>query len=114
MSDNFSQVAVEALVQEYTQARLKDCMVKEDFANAMKSANKHIYMEILRENIMSELKLAESASIDDIKLAPLLAINKDYEPPMKYDVESKYNLNHLNNEQAIGYDNMEERAANLE
>lgn len=33
---------------------------------------------------------------------------------MKYDFESKYNLNEINNEQAIGYDKMEERFNDIE
>lgn len=33
---------------------------------------------------------------------------------LPYDVESKHNLNNLNNETAIGYNNLEERAANIE
>jgi hypothetical protein len=32
----------------------------------------------------------------------------------EYDAESKYNLGHLNNDQAIGFRNLEERAKNVE
>ena len=58
---------------------------------------------------MDELKLAESAKIEEFDWAKTVG-----EPQRLVDPESKYNLNHLNNEQAIGYRNLEERAANLE
>jgi hypothetical protein len=53
------------LVQNYTQARLKDCLLKPDFAKAVKTANGHIYLKVLRENILDELKLAESVKIEE-------------------------------------------------
>lgn len=58
---------------------------------------------------MDELKLAESAKIEEFDWAK----NAGHSSRL-LDVESKYNLNHLNNEKAIGYRNLEERAANLE
>ena len=88
--------------------------MKQDFAVAMKSPNAHIYMEMLRENIMSELKLSESASVDEIDLMPLIEMNRGVDLGIKYDAESKYNLDHLNNEHAIGFQNLEERAANID
>ena len=65
MEEKFDQKNVETIVQDYTQARLKDCLLKVDFAQAMRSPNGHIYLKVLRENILDELKLAESATVDE-------------------------------------------------
>ena len=115
MAENFDQQKVEGLVQAYTQARLKDCMLKQDFAVALRSPNAHIYLELLRESVMAELKLSEPATVDEFAWAPLSAAMSTLPPSqtLTYDAESKYNLQHLNNEQAIGYDNLEARAADL-
>jgi len=66
-------------------------------------------LKVLRENIFDELKLVESAKVEEFDWHRNMA-----EPARLVDAESKYNLNHLNNEEAIGYRNLEERAANLE
>ena len=108
MEEKFDQRRVEAIVQDYTQARLKDCLLNVDFAKAMRSPNGHIYLKVLRENILDELKLTESATVDEfdwMKQREYLGKSR------QHDAESKYNLNHLNNEDAIGYRNLEERAA---
>lgn len=69
-------------------------------------------MKVLRENIIDELKLTESATVEEFewKKTP----DCDWEGEIKIDVESKYNLHHLNNEDAIGYRNLEDRAADIE
>lgn len=109
--EKFDQDKVEHLIQEYTQARLKDCMLKPDFATALRSPNASIYLKMLKEHVMSELKLNESASITEFDWGRLPA--QGLEAALKYDPESRYNLNHLNNEQAIGYRNLENRAADI-
>ena len=38
-----------------------------EFAKAVKSDNSHIYMGVLKENIMDELKLNSSATITEMK-----------------------------------------------
>lgn len=108
MEEKFDQKRTESIVQDYTQARLKDCMLKVDFAKAMRSPNGHIYLKVLRENILDELKLVESAKVDEFEWTK----KPEYHAAeSQYDAESKYNLHHLNNEDAIGYRNLEERAA---
>jgi len=84
--------------------------MKPEFAKAVRTTNGHIYLKVLRENILDELKLAESAKVDEFNWAKAVGTGED----AGVDAESKYNLNHVNNEQAIGYRNLEERAANLE
>lgn len=56
---------VEALIEEYTYARLKECQLNVDFASAMKSPNAHIYTKVLRERVMDELKMDEEAKLDE-------------------------------------------------
>lgn len=109
--EKFDQDRVEHLIQEYTQARLKDCMLKPDFATALRSPNANIYLKMLKENVMNELKLNESASIAEFEWGRLPV--EGLQNVLKYDPESRYNLNHLNNEQAIGYQNLENRAADI-
>lgn len=86
-------------------------MLKPDFATALRSPNANIYLKMLKENVMSELKLNESASIAEFEWEKLPA--QGLQTALKYDLESRYNLNHLNNEQAIGYRNLETRAADI-
>ena len=94
--EKFDQERVEHLIREYTQARLKDCMLKPKFATALKSPNAHIYLKMLQENVMNELKLNESASIGEFSWEKLPM--EGYVHALKHDVEARYNLNHLNNE----------------
>ena len=61
---------------------------------------------------MDELKLAEAATLDEFQsLGPR---DSGAEQAIRYDPASRYSLHHLNNEEAIGYQNLEERAANIE
>ena len=59
---NMNQDKIEGLVQDYMQLRLNDCLIKKDFASAMNTDNKHVYMKVLRERIFEELKLTEEAN----------------------------------------------------
>jgi hypothetical protein len=40
---------IEHIVQEYTQARIRDCMLKPEFASALKTSDAQVYMQMLRE-----------------------------------------------------------------
>ena len=112
MSADFDQKKVEGLIHDYTQARMKECTLKEDFAKVLKTQNGHVYIKVLRERILEELKLTEITTIDEFEWFKMPESGQDKILP--YDVESKHNLNNLNNETAIGYNNLEERAANIE
>jgi len=52
-------------VQEYTQARIKECMLKPEFGAALKTSDAHLYMQMLREQIVDELKLSHSGTVKD-------------------------------------------------
>lgn len=100
---------IDGLIKEYMNIRLKECMVRPAFARGLKSAHANVYMRILRENIIDELKLTDSAKKDDfVYEKSLYSIMQEN---MNYNLESQYNLDDLNNEQAIGYQNLEARAA---
>ena len=65
MTENMNEKAVQEVVQQYTQSRLQDCLMKPEFASAVKTTNGHIYLKVLRENILDELRLAESAKVEE-------------------------------------------------
>ena len=68
-------------------------------------------MKVLRECITNELKLTESTTDDEFSWTKTAdANNKNL---LTYDTEWKYSLNHLNNEEAIGYRNLEARASDI-
>ena len=105
------QTRIEQLIGDYMNIRLKECMVRPAFAKGLKSAHASVYMRILRENIIDELKLAESPKKDEFTFDK--SVFGSFEKNMHYELESMYNLNELNNEQAIGYHNLEARAADV-
>lgn len=90
---------------------MKECQLNPEFAQGLQSANGTIYLKVLRECIADELRLAESTTLDEFSWAR----TADAENPnlLNYDTEWKYSLGHLNNEQAIGYRNLEARAADI-
>mmetsp|Transcript_14534 Transcript_14534/g.22566 ORF Transcript_14534/g.22566 Transcript_14534/m.22566 type:complete len:225 (-) Transcript_14534:821-1495(-) len=105
---------LEQLLEEYTIIRSKECMLDPAFASGLSSANGHIYRDALREQILKELGMIEPKNIDKIDWYNVLTFTnkEDYAP--QHNVLEKYNLNKINNEEAIGYNKLEERAANLE
>jgi len=62
--------SIESIIQDYTQARIKECMLKPEFATALKGPHAGTYMKLLRESITDELKLAQSATIDEFNWIP--------------------------------------------
>jgi hypothetical protein len=88
-------------------------MIKPEFQKGLATPNASIYMRLLRESIIDELKLVDSTPLDDLSF-----INHphsgDLGSQLHLDPEAKYNLDHLNNENAIGYNKLAERAANLD
>ena len=109
--DDLDQKKVQNLIQGYTEARMKDCQLSPDFAQGLQSPNGSIYLKVLRECITNELKLAESTTGDEFSWTKTAdAGNRNL---LQYDTEWKYSLNHLNNEDAIGYRNLEARASDV-
>jgi len=73
----------------------------------MKTDNAHIYLKFLREKIVEELNLNQPAIIQDLEFGNITDSKKMVET---YNPENKYNFRDLNNEFAIGFNNMEARA----
>jgi len=89
-------------------------MLKEGFAVAMRSPNAQIYLKMLRERIMGELQLSEGATLEEWSWDRTAEGTGGDPEPLRLDPEASYNFQHLNNDQAIGYRNLEERAANID
>ena len=112
-SPTYDVKKVEGLIEAYTTARLKECQLNTEFASAMKTPNAHIYIKTLRERVMSELRMDEEASLSEFTWTKLPEFTGE-DPTQTFDVEGRYNMGHLNNENAIGYNNLEGRAANID
>ena len=91
-------------------------MLKTDFAQEVKGKNGDLLMKLLRESILEELKLGgHSATLSDVPYESRPGSREiDAAKWVRLDPEGKYNLDHLNNENAIGYNKLEERARNPE
>jgi len=109
--DDLDQKKVQNLIQGYTEARMKECQLNPDFAQGLQSPNGTIYLKVLRESIANELKLAESTTLDEFSWTR--TADAPDSSLLQYDTEWKYSLNHLNNEEAIGYRNLEARASDI-
>lgn len=113
--EDFDQQRVEDLVQEYTNARIKDLMLKPKFAKAVQSAHGHLYLKVLRERVLEELNFGDGALDDELDWSKTKAADAhDSSDGKSYDIAALYNLNDLSNENAIGFNKLEERAANIE
>lgn len=104
--DNFENEAKQ-IIGDYTDMRLKHCMLQPDFQAKMHSKYGFLYMKMLRERVIDELKLTKDADILDLSHTHLKDFGNDR---LKYDVEAMYNLSHLNSTHALGYDRLLERA----
>ena len=62
---------------------------------------------MLRERVSDELQLTKDSEPMALSYK---SINDQRKKQLWYDVEAKYNLSHLNNTNALGFDNLVERA----
>ena len=84
--------------------RFKTCMLNESFAKKINDpANGHVYLKALRERIVDELGLTREANSDDLQFKNFYNSGKNM---MKYDVESMYSMQDINNSESIGYDSI--------
>lgn len=80
-------------------------MLNKEFANQVHSSdNGHIYLKVLRERVVDELGLTIEPKIEDMFFKNMTEKSKNY---LKYDIDSMYNMQDVNNTQSIGYDNMD-------
>jgi len=83
-------------------------MLNKKFAQAMNTDNAHLYLKCLREEVILELGLNQDTKPSQMSLQSL---EYKYHNMMFNDPENVYNLHGVNNEHAIGYENLFERAA---
>lgn len=107
MEDDFKEADVHRTFEEYTNIRLQHCLLNKTFAEGIRSDNGHIFMKVLREQIIGELNLNQDARGQDITYQNVM---DEFKHTQFYNMENAYNMNDLNNENAIGFDNLLERA----
>ncbi len=73
----------------------------------MKTDNAHIFLKVLREQIIDELGLSKPPQIVDTAFN---TITEKVNISKLYDLEAPYNLQNVNNQDALGYDNLTSRA----
>ena len=56
---------MQELIKEYTQHRLKECLLNPEFAKEVKGNNGHIFTKMLKEQVNNELKLSSAAKLSD-------------------------------------------------
>lgn len=100
-SPEFDQGAVEKSVQAYTELRLKDCLLDDEFKARATSNNGHYYLKMLKEQIAEELSIAQPAKASDF------AYNRLMEDDIyKADPEGRYNTAAVSNLESVGYDKL--------
>ena len=100
----FDQRKIEQLIHKYTELRLKDCMLNEQFKARVNTGNNgHIYIKMLKEQIVDELKLSQQAKVSDFAFMKLF--QDPYGNP-SIDVEGRYNTTELSNLETVGLDKL--------
>ena len=61
-------------------------------------------MKALKENILDELELTQKSVAKDLSYE-----ETEYIKELKLDVEGRYNMEDVNNTEAVGYDNLNKR-----
>ena len=83
-------------------------MLNADFAKKVRSSdNGHLYLKMLRERVVDELGLTEEPDVEKMKSKAAIESGKDY---IRYDLDSMYNMQDVNNLHAMGYDNLDKRS----
>ena len=88
--------------------RFKTCMLNDNFAKQVKeSENGHLYLKMLKERVVDELGLTEEPDVEKMMSKSMIESGSSY---IKYDIESMYNMQDVNNLHAVGYDNLDKRS----
>lgn len=103
-TEDFEKEA-QPIISEYTDIRMQHCMLQPGFQRRVNSKYGFLYVKMLRERVMDELKITQESAIDDLQFDSMM--NKQAKI-LKFDLEAKYNLNHV---KGFGFDNLVERAA---
>lgn len=57
---------INEIIEDYTQLRIKSCLLNSDFARQIKTDNAHIFFKVLREQVIDELGLSKPPQITDV------------------------------------------------
>lgn len=94
-SPEFDQQQVEETIQRYTELRIRDCLLDEEFKNRIQVGNNgHLYLKMLKEQIADELKIGSEAKVSDFAFMKLF---KDPNGILPVDVEGRYNTLDVSN-----------------
>lgn len=101
---------IEAFVRDYSDIRFNSLRLNTKFMEAVRGPHATYYLRILREQIADELELSKEATqFKELEWEKFQVDNF-----MEYDAESIYNLQHLSNTEAVGLNNLEQRALSPE
>ena len=106
---NFSESSVQELVAKYLELRVKECMLSNGLREKALGHNGHIYLQLLKEKVMKELGVDQPSLEEDLQYSNLISEFGTSPRETELVVEGKYNTATVNNLDALGYDNFEER-----
>lgn len=88
---------------------MKELMCQPGMQEKINSKFGHYYLDALKEEIVKELNLDSPTMIYDLTYDQIQPEIFDH-----YDPEAQHNLSEVNNHEAVGYNNIDERAQNPE
>jgi hypothetical protein len=68
----FNQEEVERIIKEYTESRLKGCLLSDEFRQKVRTNDGHYYVKMLKETIADELGLSNPAQASDFAFHKIL------------------------------------------
>ena len=104
MQPGNTEEAQTAVIEEYTNLRFKTCMADLDFADKVRnSEDGHLYMKVLREQVVDELGLTAEPELNDMLFKTMYEKSANH---IKYDLDSMYNMQSVSNTESLGYDSL--------
>ena len=89
------------------QLRMREATSHKTFQKHLQSENASTLLKLLREQVVDELGLGKANKGSDLMYEN---ITSDFNVMQFYDIEHSYNAQHFNNQNAIGFDHVEQRA----
>ena len=103
-SAEFDQTKVEETIQKYTELRIRDCLLNEEFKQRIQVGNNgHLYLKMLKEQIADELKISTEAKVSDFAFMKIFQDPNGIPPT---DVEGRYNTLDVSNLESVGLDKL--------
>ena len=107
MEPQMDQERIANWVEEYMQLRMREATSRKQFQKHLQSENASTLLKLLREQVVDELGLGKANKGSDLMYEN---ITSDFNVMQFYDIEHSYNAQHFNNQNAIGFDHVEQRA----